>query len=144
VPYTLWSSVAISATPMFLRVKWRITGRCSSLDLWFVHVHKTLNGRYSLLEHRLTPEFGWHYVGDGGVLSHVIWRVAFHELAVLEAILRTFWPRYTICPASQQLLFHWPPIMAVAIVLKARCAMRDSWLYSAIRLYTKHTFLLRW
>jgi hypothetical protein len=26
------------------------------------------------------------------MLSHVIWLVAFHELAVLEAILRTFWP----------------------------------------------------
>jgi hypothetical protein len=32
----------------------------------------------------VNPEFGWHYVGDGEALSHAIWRVAFHELAVLE------------------------------------------------------------
>jgi hypothetical protein len=31
-----------------------------------------------------------YYVGDGGALSRAIERVAFHELAVLEAILRTF------------------------------------------------------
>jgi hypothetical protein len=35
------------------------------------------------------------YVGDDRVLSHAILHVAFHELAVPEAILRTFWPSYT-------------------------------------------------
>jgi hypothetical protein len=55
-----------SAKPRFLRVKKWITARCSSLDIWFVHVHKTPNGRYFPLKHKSNPEFGWHYVGDRG------------------------------------------------------------------------------
>jgi hypothetical protein len=32
--------MAISVTLRFSRVKSRITARCSSLDIWFMYVHK--------------------------------------------------------------------------------------------------------
>jgi hypothetical protein len=115
---------------MFLRVQWRITARCSSFDIWFVHVHKTLKERYSPLEQRLNPEYGWHHVRDGGVLPHVIWPVAFHEMSVLGAILRTFWPpdishETFLYTSHQNKFYRWSEIQLAFYMWSSQCFLGE-------------------